>query len=321
MVAQLEAVEKDVRRQLRARVEKIAERGFDTGPVTTKRLRVLQASVREVLGRAYKSLGKELRSELLELSKFEVDFQARLIQANTPFVNLAFALPPADALRGIISAEPMRGRLLREMLRDAEAGAIRRTMAEIRLGIIEGETMPQIVRRVMDRGGPLGIGKRGTQAMVRTAVTHVTSRSKELFFSENTDIISGVMWVATLDSRTTPICQRLDGKVFEVNKGIRPPAHISCRSTTSPILDGQAEEFGDRASDVGPVPAKVKYNEWLGRQSAAKQNEILGPTRGKLFRKGGLSVDKFVDLKGHRFTLEELRLREMAAFERAGISS
>jgi len=44
-------------------------------------------------------------------------------------------------------------------------------------------------------------------------------------------------------------------------------------------------------------------------------------TRGKLFRKGGLTLDKFVDHSGKLFTLDELRAAHGAAFKAAGVSS
>ena len=37
---------------------------------------------------------------------------------------------------------------------------------------------------------------------------------------------------------------------------------------------------------------------WLGRQSAAFQDDVLGRTRGLLFRKGGLRLDRFVNRAG-----------------------
>ena len=318
VVAQLEAVEKDLRKQLNERLTKIQERGYDLGPRNTQRLRMLNAGVRETLHRAYINLGDTLRAELYSLADYEVDFQVRLLQANTPFVELAFVIPPADALRSIVTTQPMRGRLLREMLSDAEAGAVRRANSAIRLGIIEGEPIRDIVNRVVGVQG-LGVSKRGATALVRTAVTHTTTRAREALFAENDTLIDGVRWVSTLDGRTTPICQRLDGQVFEINQGPRPPAHISCRSATAPLLNGQSEVFGDRASLVGPVPAAQTYGEWLSKQPAKFQDEVLGPTRGKLFRQGGVTVDRFVDFNGHRYTLQELKLREASAFDRAGL--
>jgi SPP1 gp7 family putative phage head morphogenesis protein len=70
---------------------------------------------------------------------------------------------------------------------------------------------------------------------------------------------------------------------------------------------------------TGRVPSKVRYAKWLPTQSVAFQDDVLGPTRGKLFRKGGLTLDKFVDKKGATITLAELADTETAAFRAAGL--
>lgn len=70
---------------------------------------------------------------------------------------------------------------------------------------------------------------------------------------------------------------------------------------------------------VGQVPGKTTYQEWLSRQTAAVQDDILGPTRGKLFRKGGLTLDRFVARDGSQLNLDELRKREESAFRKAGL--
>lgn len=133
----------------------------------------------------------------------------------------------------------------------------------------------------------------------------------------------------------------------------RPPAHPNCRSVMVAALDPDGL-LGDRpfitdtrtrekrevdfrkiarregkpikqvrsewASErVGRVPAQTDYQQWLSRRPAKFQNEVLGPTRGKLFRQGGLTVDKFVDKTGRSFTLKELRATHASAFERAGV--
>lgn len=121
--------------------------------------------------------------------------------------------------------------------------------------------------------------------------------------------------------------------------GARPPAHPNCRSTTVAVLDGEAL-VGDRPAvtdtrtrrkreidframakaqgrsvqsvrsdwardNIGQVPAKTTYDEWLRRQPAAFQDEVLGKRRAKLFR-DGMSLDQFVDRRGNALTLEEL---------------
>lgn len=71
---------------------------------------------------------------------------------------------------------------------------------------------------------------------------------------------------------------------------------------------------------VGDEPYQgPTYGEWLKRQPASVQDDILGKAKGKLFRTSELPVDRFVDRAGQEYTLEQLRKRESEAFERAGL--
>jgi hypothetical protein len=69
----------------------------------------------------------------------------------------------------------------------------------------------------------------------------------------------------------------------------------------------------------GQVAGDLTYNNWLKSQSAEAQDHVLGKAKGKLFRQGGMSMDKFVDTTGHIYTLEELRRKDKALFTRLGI--
>jgi len=70
---------------------------------------------------------------------------------------------------------------------------------------------------------------------------------------------------------------------------------------------------------TGTVDAKVSYGEWLKRQPASFQDDVLGKTKGQLFRKGDLSLDKFVNRQGDELTLQQLATTELDAFRRAGL--
>lgn len=72
-------------------------------------------------------------------------------------------------------------------------------------------------------------------------------------------------------------------------------------------------------TNIGTTAPDTTYPVWLGRQSAAFQDSVLGKTRGALFRRGDLPVDRFVDFAGKPFTLEQLKQRNPDAFRRAGI--
>lgn len=70
---------------------------------------------------------------------------------------------------------------------------------------------------------------------------------------------------------------------------------------------------------TGQVPAKTSYQEWLKAQSGSFQDDTLGKTKAKLFRKGGLTLDKFTDEKGTELTLSQLATKHTEAFTSAGL--
>ena len=70
---------------------------------------------------------------------------------------------------------------------------------------------------------------------------------------------------------------------------------------------------------IGRVPAKVDYQTWLGRQSATFQDDVLGVTKGRLFRRGNLPLDRFVDANDLEKTLTELARSDADAFIAAGL--
>jgi SPP1 gp7 family putative phage head morphogenesis protein len=74
--------------------------------------------------------------------------------------------------------------------------------------------------------------------------------------------------------------------------------------------------------NIGGAPEGSNYQTWLGRQPARFQDEVLGRSRGRLFRRGDLTLDRFVDRNtGREFTLRELRQREPEAWQKAGLQA
>lgn len=74
--------------------------------------------------------------------------------------------------------------------------------------------------------------------------------------------------VATLDNRTSELCQDLDGEVFDMKDyevGVTaPPFHPWCRTVTAPWFE---DNYGERAArdqegKVYYVPSNMKYEEW-----------------------------------------------------------
>lgn len=88
--------------------------------------------------------------------------------------------------------------------------------------------------------------------------------------------------VATLDSRTSAICQEQDGKVYDMKDyqpGVTaPPFHNYCRSTTVPHFDDDFDLEGERAArdENGKtyyVSDKMKYDDWYKKY--VKEEPVL----------------------------------------------
>ena len=354
----LDATERDIRDQILRKLQ--------SGTVSTQRLESLIASIKAIRSDAWKASAEAWQEELLALAKEEPDFMAKMLRTIAP-VQLDLVLPSAELLREIVRARPFEGRVLKDWAKDISAADLGRIEQQIRIGVTQGESASAIARRIVGtvqrRGtdGVLEITRRQAAAITRTAVIGISNQAKREFYKANSTLFAEEIYVATLDSRTTPVCRALDGTRHPVGEGPIPPLHFNCRSVRVATLDGTAlgsrpvrnytqqrllREYnaahGTSATTraglprghkgqfdqfvrerirqlTGTVDANVTYQKWLARQTAQFQDDILGPTRGKLFRKGGLTLDKFVNRRGDELTLKELAEKERKAFLAAGL--
>jgi SPP1 gp7 family putative phage head morphogenesis protein len=288
----------------------------------------------------------KLIPQLRDLAEFEAGYNTSVLRASTKGAKI-LALRAAQA-KAVAMAKPIAatGELLEPFIQTWSDKTVEAVSSAIRTGYVNGLTNQQIVQSIVGtksanlrplrarerqywrrrRDGIVEMSRRDAQAVVRTSVQHVASAVRMETFAQNSDVVTGYRFVATLDGKTTPQCRSLDGKVFKLGKGPLPPLHVRCRSTTAPEI---AEEYawlkegGTRSAEDGPVDANLSYYDWLKTQGKSFQDDAIGPKRAQLLRDGGLSSTEFARLNlGRNFeplTLEEMRRKAPAAFERAGI--
>ena len=326
IIALLNRTDADLFRHLTAAMERMPSDSF-----TVQRLDALLADVRTINGAAYKAVQQGLEADLKDLVDYEAGYQLQLFQSTLP-VQVEVAAVATDAVYSAAMSRPFQGRILAEWAQSIEADRMVRIRDAVRIGFVEGETIDQMVSRIRGtkaRGyddGLIAIDRRNCESVVRTAVNHTANFTGQRFYDANISIIKGLVWVSTLDGRTSAVCRARDGEVFPLNSGPRPPAHWNCRSRMGPVTRSWRElginmdevPLGSRASMDGQVPAGTTYQKWLEGQSAARQDEILGPSRGKLFR-AGETVDRFVNRQGRELTLDAMRARDAELFKRAGL--
>jgi SPP1 gp7 family putative phage head morphogenesis protein len=301
----------------------------DLSALSRTRQERLLTEMRRSFESAYTDATGALQLDLEALATYEGEYQLDLFRRVLP-VKLETVAPSADQLLAAVNSRPFQGKLLKEVYTELSASAFRKVRDTIRAGIVEGRTTDQVVRDIRGRrsmgfrDGILESNRRATETVVRTAINHTANTAREYTYERNGNLIKGVRWNSTLDGRTSAVCRARDGKVYEPGKGPRPPAHFNCRSSTSPVTKSWRELGFDidelppatRASMNGRVPADQDYDTWLRKQPKAFQEEVLGPTRAKLFRKG-LKMERFVDRKGSTLTLNELKRLERDLWEKA----
>ena len=326
MIATLNRVDRDLFMQLMAALENLPASSF-----TAERLDSLLMSVRMTNAQAYRALDGGLTAELQQLTAVEVAYQNELFVKLLP-VELRVATVSVGQVFAAAMARPMQGRLLKEWAASIETDRMTRIRDAIRIGYVENQTISQMVQRV--RGtkingfadGIIEIDRRNAEAVVRTAVGHTAGFARDDFYKANDDLVKGLIWNSTLDSRTSPTCVVRDGKRYGLDHkpvghslpwlGGPGAAHWNCRSSSTAVVKSLGEILGidglsdftptTRASMDGQVAADLTYPQWLAKQSASRQDEVLGPTRGAMLRKGEITVEKFFNNRGTFLTIEQL---------------
>ena len=136
----------------------------------------------------------------------------------------------------------------------------------LNVGIALGYSVDKMSKQVKDR---MDVNFSNAKRLIWTESNYILSEATQRLY-ENVGL-EKYQFLATLDFRTSEICQSLDGKVFEVKDrqvGLNcNPMHPNCRSTTIPYLEEYQDEGDTRlARDMDgknyKVPANMDYKAW-----------------------------------------------------------
>ena len=326
---------------------------------TQARLSALKAQTKASIAAAYTNVEDEMKSAMDGLVKVESSFVGKAINGAIG-ANLVTTVLTPQQLESLASKNMIFGSPARDWWRKQSADMQDKFMAEIRMGVSRGEPLHILVQRIRGKatnlrtgyktksgkqrfmvdfkGGIMDAQTRNAQALIRTSVQQVANEVRHKTLKENDDVIKGQAWLSTLDMRTTPYCQAVDGLEWDLDgKPIGghgepfnpPPAHWNCRSTLVPLLKSWAEMSqskspalqeklakaektipeSTRASMGGPVSEKLNYQQWFDRQPHEVQLEILGPGKLAIYKRGNLNFRNMIDQQGNPLTIEELKAK------------
>lgn len=302
----------------------------------------------------------DMTGELEKFAVYEAGFQAALLESTAA---VALSVPAEDkilryinkSLLSLQSSKTTQAGLWADFVKANIGSNVTMYDNAVKAGFANGETIPQIVKRMTDLTDGVMAGH--AEALARTGVQHYAVNAREAMFRDNDDVIDGYVYLAVLDNRTSTLCAGRSGNFYKTGEK-RPslPAHWNCRSQYAPIVEGETELEGLRTAvggrkgeeakeayesrkdnrrttgkvkrrgrkddnffDPSQVRASTTYGQWLEKQPAWFISETLGPSRAKLFMHGKLPISSFNDMTGRQLTLDELKAKHPAAFDRAGI--
>lgn len=311
VVALLNDVDNDI-------VKKIAS-GLITDYSET-RLKTLLAELRAINVEVYSNVFDVLKTDLTKQGQATAEYEAKAISEALPAYQAT--LPTPQKLAVLATTSPIDGFLLKSWTDKMSESRLGKIEQQLRRSITQGETIDQIVSKIRGtreggfRDGILNKPRHNLRSLVITANSAIASKAREETHRANSDVIKAVMWLSTLDTRTSSACQSLDGKTWALDEPHpTTPHHIRCRSILTPITKSY-DELGiakkeisktTRASMDGQVPSSTTYGDWLKKQPEGRQNDILGKERADIFRTGKLPFDDLYRKDGSFRTVDELR--------------
>lgn len=262
----------------------------------------------------------ELTQDWQELYDYSYTLETKMIDDDKPDT-LNMNEPQFDADSPIkLSAQV--GVMLNQILAkfgDEQSTKISNAISYAYTNGLTNQELIQIIRGTRKnryQDGILQITTRHAKTIARTGTAIISSEAQKEFVAQYSDIIQGVQVLATLDTRTSPICRYLDHTIMPIDKAKYPPYHHNCRSTTILVYKGMTAPT-KRASENG-VTDNVSYYEWLKKQALETQEMALGKARAKLF--GEIGIERFkalqLDKNFEPLTLDEMRQLEPKIFEK-----
>ena len=141
------------------------------------------------------------------------------------------------------------------------------SLAEIVGGaMLSGQSIAKTSRQIRDR---FGVAKYYADRLVRTETNHFNNEADAMAYEEMD--VDKYVFLATLDTRTSSMCQEMDNKVIPLKErqvGVNyPPLHPNCRSKTRVYMGEEIEATLKRRAR-NPVTGKnevidnMSYKEW-----------------------------------------------------------
>ncbi len=332
-------------------IGKIAQIDPDAPSMTKwkeQRLQTLNKKITEILDDSYKEIKSVSQDSLKAMVKPTMKATVNALNDGIG-VNIFDVTLTPEMLNSIATKTLINGNIIgawwdkqSENAKTNLTTQMNKAMQQLQIGTVQGESINELISRIRGTAltpGVMSVTKREAAALVRTSTMQVANSTRMQVYEQNKDILKGYEVIATLDTRTTPLCKGLDRKQYDLNfnpighnipyPAGGPPFHWLCRTGLCPMTKSYRELMGEdspltnkekqqltqvtsvsqRASMGGPTSGTMDYNEWLLTQSKEVQEDVLGIARRQLWLDNKLTMEDLIHQNGRLLTLPELEAK------------
>lgn len=205
-----------------------------------------------------------------------------------------FTILDTKAIESIIAKPwaPDGSNFSERIWRDREV-LVNELQKELAQSFIRGDAPDTAIRNISKK---MEVSKRAAGRLIMTESAFFANEARARAFKELG--VEEYQFLATLDMRTSDICQDMDLRIFKISEmeiGVNwPPLHCWCRSTVIPHFEGNISQRWARDPKTGKgyyVPGDMDYKEWYKEHVEGKH----GKNEAEIIRKK--QQNKGVDLE------------------------
>ena len=199
----------------------------------------------------YSDIYKSMQGDLVDLAKAET-IQTVNIVNRALNVELMTGRINQNVLNAMVNGALVDGAIMKDWWTKANDQLKFDVERTLRDGVLLNEPVPKLIQRIRGtqangfKDGIMQAKRYQAAKIVRSSVMTVANTARGKTYEQNKDVMNGVQWLSTLDTRTSDTCKVLDGEAWDFNGEPignttetwlgYPPAHPNCRSTTLPVL-------------------------------------------------------------------------------------
>ena len=159
---------------------------------------------------------------------------------------------------------PVKGDMFSDRIWNNKEKLVSRVKRDVEQAIIEGKSPEKLARQIKN---DFGVSAYESQRLIYNEVARCVTQAQSDIYEES-GVVQEVMFDATLDEKTSEICQNLDGKRFQLGDEPKIPeeTHVGCRSCIIPVVEGwnptkKRENIKDNTG-TKPIIEYSDYETW-----------------------------------------------------------